>query len=134
MLKVFGQSGMHRLLVLFLLFALATFSGSPTSAAESGKHDPCSFLTVDEVEAIMGKLAGPPYRAGGGVTPQSNGSNCRYEAPDRRSIRLSVTWDGGKQLIAMMGAMQAMVETAGLSQLKLLEWDDGRRPLESGGC
>jgi hypothetical protein len=32
-----------------------------------------------------------------------------------------VTWDGGRDLIAMMGSVQAMVQTAGLSQLKLLD-------------
>jgi hypothetical protein len=55
------------------------------------------------------------------VTPRPNGRNCRYEAPDRRSIQLSVTWDGGKELIAMMGSVKAMVEVAGLRQLKLLD-------------
>jgi hypothetical protein len=121
MLRVFGKSALDRLSVLVLLVAVATFGANPARAAGSDKHDPCSFLTVDEIEAIMGKLAGPPYRAGGGATPRLNGSDCRYEAPDRRSIRLNVTWDGGKQLIDMMSMAQKMVETAGLKQLKLLD-------------
>jgi hypothetical protein len=103
------------------------------SAAGSDNRDPCSFLTTAEVESVMGPLAGPPYRVGHGVTPQANGDNCRYEAPDRHSIRLSITWDGGRQFIAMMGSVQAMVNSAGLSQLKLGDgttiaghWDQAR--------
>ncbi len=107
--------------VLFLILALATPSGGPARAAETSKHDPCSFLEVEEVEAVMGTLAGPPYRAGANATPRPNGDDCRYETPDRRSIRLNVTWRGGKDLIAMMGSVKAMVEAAGLKQLKLLD-------------
>ena len=119
--QLLGQSGMGRLCKLFLLVTFATLSADRACAASAGKHDPCSYLTVGEIEAIMGKLAGPPYRAASDGTPQPNGRICRYEAPDRRSIQLSVTWDGGKDLIAMMGAMQTLVDTAGLSQLKLLD-------------
>ncbi len=119
--------------VPLLLVILALFSGKPASAAESGKHDPCSLLAVNEIETIMGTLAGPPYRARDDATPKVNGADCFYEAPDRHSIRLSVTWDGGKTLIGMMGSMQALVETAGMNQLKLLDgttitghWDQAR--------
>lgn len=120
--------------MLCTLVALAIFTGGrSTNAAGAGKHDPCSFLTAAEVNAVIGTLAGPPYLAGGGGAPHANGSDCRYEAPDRHSIRLNVTWDGGRDLIAMMGSMEAMVKTAGLSQLKLLDgtmitghWDQAR--------
>jgi hypothetical protein len=106
--------------VLIAFVALSTFGAVETArAAGSNKQDPCSFLTVAEVESVMGPLAGPPYRVAHGVAPQANGDICLYEAPDRHSIRLSVTWDGGRQLIAMMGSVQAMVDSAGLSQLKL---------------
>jgi len=113
---------MEQLVVLSLLVTLATFSGSSARAAGTDTNDPCSFLTVDEVEAVTGKLAGPPFRTGSGDTkPRPNGRDCRYETPDRRIIRLSVEWDGGKEYIGMMKAMEAMVDTAGLSQLKLLD-------------
>ena len=120
--------------VLIAFVTLVTFLNIGTaSAAGPDKQDPCSFLTAAEVEAVMGPLAGPPYRVGHGVTPQANGDGCRYEAPDRHSIRLSVTWDGGRQLIAMMGSVQAMADSAGLNQLKLGDgstvaghWDQAR--------
>ncbi len=120
--------------LLIAFVTLVTFRNIETaSAAASDKQDPCGFLTPAEIESVMGPLAGPPYRVGDGVTPRANGDNCRYEAPDRHSIRLSVTWDGGRQLIAMMGSVQAMVDSAGLSQLKLGDgttvaghWDQAR--------
>ena len=120
--------------VLIAFVVLMTVRSVGTaSAAGSDKQDPCSFLAAAEVEAVMGPLAGPPYRVAHGVTPQANGDTCRYEVPDRHSIRLNVTWDGGRQLIAMMGSMQAMVDSAGLSQLKLGDgstvaghWDQAR--------
>jgi hypothetical protein len=104
-------------------------ASTSADAANLRKNDPCRLLTSGEVEAVVGPLAGPPYRAAG-ATPQPNGEDCRYEASDRRSIRVNVTWEGGAQLIGMMGAMESMVKTAGLSELKLSdgstiagEWD-----------
>ena len=106
---------------MILAIAVTAFIAEPASAAEPGRRDPCSLLRADEVEALTGSLAGPPYRAGPGATPRQNGEDCRYETSDRRSIRLNVTWQGGKDLVAMMGSVQAMVEAAGLKQLKLLD-------------
>jgi hypothetical protein len=106
---------------MLLAVILTAFSAAPASAANTGKRDPCGLLKVEEVEAVTGSLAGPPYRAGARATPRPNGEDCRYETSDRRSIRLNVTWQGGKDFIAMMGAAQALVEAAGLKQLKLLD-------------
>jgi hypothetical protein len=96
------------------------------------KNDPCSLLQAGEVEAIMGPLAGPPFRAAG-PTPQPKGEDCRYEAADRHAIRVNVMREGGAQLIRMMGAMQGTVNQAGLKELKLHDnttvagaWDDAR--------
>ena len=119
---------------LLTLAALLSFTDSQSAnAAGTAKHDPCGLLTQMEVEAVMGALAVPPYLTGSGVLPRPNGDSCRYEAPDRHSIRVNVTWDGGRDLIAMMGSMQAMVNTAGLAELKLLDgstvsghWDQAR--------
>ena len=105
---------------LLPILALVMGGGRVASAAETGKLDPCSFLQVSEVEAVMGPLAGPPYRSSG-ATPSANGRACRYEAQDRRSIRLEVQSDGGKDFMSMLGATQAMVEKAGLKQLKLVD-------------
>lgn len=117
------------LLIFFApFFSLAVLGGS-ASAADQQKHDPCQLLTSTEVEAVMGPLAGLPYRAAG-ATPHAKGHDCRYEGVAGRSMRIEVTWDHGAQLIGMMGAMEAVVKNAGLSELKLSdsstvtgEWD-----------
>jgi len=63
-------------------------ANAAASPAAVSQHDPCSFLTAGEVERVLGPLAGPPYRAGAEATPQDSGDDCRYEALDRRSIRV----------------------------------------------
>lgn len=127
------------LMAVWLTLSLAAFTGwdagKSANAADNraaGKHDPCGFLTPEEIEAVMGPLAGPPFRAAG-LAPRANADDCRYEAPDRRSIRVTVMWDGGARLIGMMGAMQGMLKKANLKELKLFdgtvvagEWDEAR--------
>jgi hypothetical protein len=109
----------NRKLLIVAAMVLASWFCREASAAE--KHDPCSFLKVSAVEAIMGPLSGPPYRSSGGVSPAANGGECRYEAKDLRNIRLKVEWDGGKAFMSMLGSVQSMVESAGLKQLKLMD-------------
>jgi hypothetical protein len=65
---------MARLSIAGAMLALATLAVGHTTAAVSDKHDPCSILKAEEVEAVMGPLAGPPYRAGSSVTPNPNGT------------------------------------------------------------
>jgi hypothetical protein len=103
---------------IVLLLAPALILAKPALAAD--KHDPCSFLKPSEVEGATGPLAGPPYRSSG-TAPSQNGRDCRYETPDRRSIRVEVQWDGGKNFMSMLGSTQAMVESAGLKGLKLMD-------------
>ena len=93
---------------------------------------PARLLTPGEVEAVVGPLAGPPYRANDAI-PALKGEDCRYEATGGRSIRVNVNWTGGAQMIGMMGAMAGMLNTAGLSELKLSDnstpagsWDKAR--------
>jgi hypothetical protein len=90
----------------------------PTSAAAASGNDPCKLLAPNEIETIMGPLAGLPYRASG-ASPEAKGADCRYEAAAGRSIRVSVMWKGGAQFIGMMGAMASAIKNAGLSELKL---------------
>jgi len=98
--------------------APAPSKAAKTSADAGGvrKNDPCGLLTLGEL-AVVGPLAGPPYRAVG-ATPQPKGDDCRYEAAAGRSIRVDVTWEGGVQLIGMMGAMESVVKKAGLRHRK----------------
>ena len=109
---IIGATGLMAAL-LSLPLLLAAY-GEAAGAA----NDPCRLLAASEVEAVVGPLAGPPYRAAG-ATPALNGEDCRYEVAGGRSIRVNVTWDGGAQLIGMMGAMASGLNKAGLSELKI---------------
>ncbi len=122
---------------LVSVFILVAFGAAPSRGAVSDPmpgnqvrmpaetiafqpNDPCRLLTTGEVEAIVGPLAGAPYRAAG-ARPTPRGEDCRYEAAGGRSIRVKVLWDGGAMLINMMGAMNGAMNSAGLSELKLYD-------------
>ena len=120
------------LLLLPLAARAATDTQPPGNRAASNRHDACGLLTVAEVEAVLGPLAGPPFQAVG-TRPRPNGEECRYETAGFRAISVKVLWTGGAQMIGMMGAMQGMVKKAGLGELKLMdgttvtgEWDEAR--------
>ena len=71
-----------------------------TSARANGSKgaDPCSLLEPKEVEAVIGALAGPPYRtrdASDDNEPTDAGDACVYETSDFRTIRLAVIWEDG---------------------------------------
>jgi hypothetical protein len=72
---------------------------APAQVASANKEgDPCSLLEPKEAEAVMGALAGPPYRAregSAGPEPAENGDLCVYETADFRTIQLSVEWTDG---------------------------------------
>src|SRR5262245_56256102 len=74
-----------------------TASGSGSRAA-SREPDPCSLLDPNEVQSVIGPLAGPPFRtreASDDNEPFDTGDACVYEATDFSSIKLAVTWKDG---------------------------------------
>src|SRR5262245_8056639 len=77
----------------------ATPQGASAKVASANKEgDPCSLLEPKEAEAVMGALAGPPFRGHDGSTgpePAENGDLCVYETADFRTIALSVEWSDG---------------------------------------
>jgi hypothetical protein len=76
--------------------------GSAAASGASGGHDPCSLLEPKEVEAVMGPLAGPPFRTHDSPednAPDANGKVCVYETADFSNIRLSVEWEDGAMLL-----------------------------------
>jgi hypothetical protein len=124
--------------LLFILAAAGCSRGSDTrtagggAAASTSEHDedpasasgadPCALLEVSEVEATLGKLAGPPYRVGGDG-PEAGGSSCMYEAASGRSIKLGAMWEGAAAMFKMLGKPAAMAEGAGMK---------GKLPLPDG--
>jgi hypothetical protein len=70
--------------------------GSGRSAKRA--PDPCSLLDPNEVQAVIGPLAGPPFRtreSSDDNQPLDTGDACVYETTDFSNIRLAVTWTDG---------------------------------------
>lgn len=73
-------------------------SAGGSSGGRSG-HDPCSLLEPKEVEAVIGPLAGPPFRTStDDNAPSDSGDVCVYETADFSNIRLSVEWEDGAMM------------------------------------
>jgi hypothetical protein len=89
---------------------------------DSGGLDPCALLEASEVEATLGKLAGPPYRLGQDG-PEAGGKNCRYDAADGRSIKLGAMTEGAGAIMKFMGLPAGMAKDAGMK---------GKLPLPDG--
>ncbi|MCB1698913.1 MAG: hypothetical protein KDI34_22040 [Halioglobus sp.] len=102
----------------------------PVTAADA--PGPCSLLTAEEVSAVIGPLAGAPYRAGG-MPPDVDGDICRYETETLRSLTVSVVWVDGARKISMMNMIQGAINDGKAGELKLIngttltgEWDEAR--------
>lgn len=108
-----------------------TKPGNVAKTADAGRS-PCSLVTADEVAAVIGPLAGPPYRGRAGV-PNPAADSCRYETPELRSVAVNVEWKGGAQTLQIMGMVQGMLKESVAGQLKLIDgttlaggWSDAR--------
>jgi hypothetical protein len=95
--------------------------------------NPCGLLKVEEVEAVMGRLAVPPFQIGQNG-PEVGGMRCGYRTADLREIQVGVTPDGGAALLKMMALPAGMAQDANLKgKLPLPEfadiagdWDEAR--------
>ena len=61
-----------------------------------GRHDPCSLVTAQEAEAVLGPLVVPPYRSHES-TPLAEGSgkSCAYLTKGHHALVLTPTWEYG---------------------------------------
>ena len=112
-------------------------SGDTATASESSESssgmDPCALLEVAEVEGVMGKLAGPPYRRGQDG-PEVGGMACRYDTADGRSIKLGAMSEGAGAIMKFIAMPAGMAQDAGLKgKLPIPEgatfggdWDEAR--------
>jgi len=67
------------------------------SGATPPRPDPCSVLTRAEAEAVLGKLAVPPFRAReGSPLADPAGTSCAYFTPGHRVLLLTPEWTYGK--------------------------------------
>jgi len=73
------------------------FAGPGPIEPPSGP-DPCSVLTREEAESVLGKMLAPPYRShDGGPYARPNGSSCAYYTAGHHVLVLNPKWTRGKQ-------------------------------------
>jgi hypothetical protein len=73
--------------------------------------DPCVLLTVQEVEAVVGKLVVPPFRSDEGKPlAMENGASCTYYTAGHRALVLTPTWSYGGTAFEAMRGVGGMLE------------------------
>ena len=77
-------------------------------------RDPCSLLTGAEAEAVLGKLAVPPYRSqADSYLAHEEGASCAYFTAGHRALVLTPKWEyGGMEVDAMRGVGSRLGEIA----------------------
>ena len=75
-------------------------------AAESQDPNPCSLITQQEAEAVIGPLKMPPYRSRESSSlAHGNGSSCSYFTGKHRVLVVTPTYSGGAMQFKMMSGM-----------------------------
>lgn len=65
--------------------------------------DPCSLLTREEAESVLGKLVVPPYRShDGGPLAATDGSSCAYYTSGHRVLVVIPHWTDGKRDLGLI--------------------------------
>ena len=107
-------------------------SGIASPAADASR-DPCGLLTIAEVEAVLGPLAGPPFRATNGAANVA-GESCRFETSTYRAIDLHVRWSDGSRELGIRNLAKGVVSKGGLKGALQIsdgttltgEWDEAQ--------
>jgi len=113
-----------------------------TAAADLAKtpdpHDPCRLLDPKEVEAVLGPLAGAPYRGGNpngdsGPTPDPEGDVCWYYTAEDKNIAVQAEWTDAGAINAGVSANLEKAEAATKGMMKLQDgtelvgdWDEAK--------
>jgi len=80
-------------------------TGAPASP------DPCVLVTVQEVEAVVGKLVVPPFRSDEGKPlAMENGASCTYYTAGHHALVLTPTWSYGGSAFEAMRGVGGMLE------------------------
>lgn len=83
----------------------------PTSGGgNAGRHDPCSLVTAQEAEAVLGRLVVPPYRSHES-TPlaESGGKSCTYLTEGHHALVLTPTWEYGGMTVEAIRSVGGLV-------------------------
>jgi hypothetical protein len=80
-------------------------SGAPAS------YDPCVLVTVQEAEAVLGKLVVPPFRSDEGKPlAMENGKSCTYYTAGHHALVVTPTWTYGGMAFETMRGVGGMLE------------------------
>jgi hypothetical protein len=112
-----------------LPFALP--AGVPLDAQPAGSGDPCTLLTREEAESVLGKLVVAPYRSGnGGPLAQPGGGSCSYHTAKHHVLVVTPYRSGGKRQLdanrMIGGALDVMVADTEAAAADTIEgtWDE----------
>ena len=103
----------------------------PAEGRERESTDPCTLLTREEAESVLGKLVVAPYRsANGGPLADPTGASCAYYSAKHHVLVVTPFRSGGKKRLAttrvigeVMGAMAADSEAAAADTIEG-SWDE----------
>lgn len=81
--------------------------GAQGSGSVAGEEDPCSLVTREQAESIIGKLLLRPYQSRdlSGLVDE-NGTGCSYYWPNHHVASIRPWWSHGKALFSVVGATQ----------------------------
>jgi hypothetical protein len=73
--------------------------------SEAGENDPCSLVTREEAESILGPLAVPPYESRdlSGLA-DGHGTGCSYYTKNHHVLSIRPWWSHGKAVFNVIGA------------------------------
>jgi hypothetical protein len=86
--------------------------------AEAWGPDPCSLVSREEAEAVLGKLMIPPYRSKES-TPfaDGHGQGCSYYRGNHRVLVLSAEWSDGRETFGLgAGLTDQITSTTGVGE------------------
>lgn len=99
--------------------------------------DPCSLLTREETEPVLGKLLAPPYRShDGGPYANPNGSSCAYYTAGHHVLVITPRWTRGKQAFEISRGVGTLVTSVAADPDRELAdtldgpWDDALLDLD----
>jgi hypothetical protein len=104
--------------------------GEPVTRTPPSGPDPCSLLTRNEAERVLGKLVVPPYRSqGGGPLYDEWGRSCAYFTAGHRTFVVTPHWTEGKEDLKYQrfgGAIAALTRDREGEAVDTLDgpWDD----------
>jgi hypothetical protein len=86
------------------------FANPGSASGTAGRHDPCSLVTAQEAEAVLGKLVVPPYRSQE-TSPLADGGgkSCTYLTKGHHALILIPTWEYGGMAVEAIRSVGGLV-------------------------